>query len=222
MGQMIDFMGMLHNSTRRNYIERVCQYDKAELVAKAMLYDKDYWDGDRITGYGGYHYIPGRWTPVAQAMIDHYQLPEDASILDVGCGKGYLLYEFTRLLPKAQVAGIDCSRYGLEHAKEEVKPYLQLGQAQRLPYPDRSFDLVISLATLHNLTNFELYQALQEIERVGQRHKWVMQESYRNEQEKLNMLHWQLTQRTFLRTDEWEWFFTMAGYTGDYGYIFFQ
>lgn len=222
MGQMVDFMGATHSSTKRDYTERVCQHDKPLLVEKAMLFDRDYWDGDRTTGYGGYRYMPGRWTPVARAMIDHYQLPENASILDVGCGKGFLLYELMQLLPEATVAGIDFSPYAIEHAKEEVKPFLQVGNANQLPYPDHAFDLVLSLGVLHNLTNFDLYRALQEVERVGKQHKWVMQESYRNEREKINMLNWQLTQRTFFRTDEWEWFFKMAGYTGDYGFIFFE
>ncbi|MBF0584980.1 MAG: class I SAM-dependent methyltransferase [Magnetococcales bacterium] len=219
---MVDFMGATHSSTKRDYTERVCQHDKPLLVEKAMLFDKEYWDGERTTGYGGYRYMPGRWTPVAQALINHYQLSPTAKILDVGCGKGFLLFELMQLLPDAQVAGIDFSSYAIEHAKEEVKPFLQLGNANQLPYADHSFDLVISLGTLHNLTNFDLFKALQEIERVGKQHKWVMQESYRNEREKINMLNWQLTQRTFFRTDEWEWFFNLAGYTGDYGYIFFE
>ncbi|MBF0604234.1 MAG: class I SAM-dependent methyltransferase [Nitrospirae bacterium] len=219
---MIDFMGTLHTSTKRDYTERVCKHDKPALVELAARFDKDYWDGDRTTGYGGYRYMPGRWTPVAQALIAHYGLDEHSKILDIGCGKGFLLYEFLQLLPKAQIAGIDISQYAVEHAKEEVKPFLQVGVASDLPYPDDSFDLVISLGTLHNLTNYDLYKALQEIQRVGKKNKWVMQESYRNEREKVNMVNWQLTQRTFFRTDEWEWFFQMAGYTGDYGFIFFE
>ncbi|MEO5350351.1 MAG: class I SAM-dependent methyltransferase [Magnetococcus sp. YQC-3] len=222
MGQEIDFMGKKHGSTKRDYTERVCQHDKPALVEKAMLYDKDYWDGERTTGYGGYRYMPGWWTPVAQAMIDHYQLQDGATILDVGCGKGFLLYEFTQLLPNARVAGIDHSAYAIEHAKEEIKPFLQVGHANHLPYADHTFDLVISLAVMHNLTNFDLYKALQEVERVGRQHKWLMQESYRTERERINMLNWQLTQHTFFRTDEWTWFFNLAGYTGDYGFIFFE
>jgi len=219
---MIDFVGTLHKSTKRDYTERVCKYDKTALVEKALLFDHDYWDGDRTTGYGGYRYIPGRWTPVARAMIEHYRLPDDATILDVGCGKGFLLYEFTQLLPKATIAGIDISAYGIQHAKEEVKPALKIGNAIQLPFADHSYDLVISSGMLHNLANFDLFKALQEIERVGKQHKWVMQESYRNERERINMLNWQLTQRTFFRTDEWEWFFKLAGYTGDFGFIFFE
>ena len=155
-------------------------------------------------------------------MVKHYNLPEDAKILDVGCGKGFLLYEFTKVLPKAEVRGIDISEYAVENAKEEVKPHIQVGNAKSLPFEDNYFDFIVSLGTLHNLFNFELYDALKDIERVGKEHKYVMQESYRNEREKVNMLNWQLTQHTFFRTDEWLWFFELSGYTGDYGFIFFE
>ena len=97
-----------------------------------------------------------------------------------------------------------------------------MGNAKSLPFEDNYFDFIVSLGTLHNLFNFELYDALKDIERVGKEHKYVMQESYRNEREKVNMLNWQLTQHTFFRTDEWLWFFELSGYTGDYGFIFFE
>jgi len=120
------------------------------------------------------------------------------------------------------VAGLDISEYAVENSKEEVKPFIQIGNATKLPYEDNYFDYVYSLGTIHNLYNFELHSALQEIERVSKQHKYVMQEAYRNEREKVNMLNWQLTQHSFYSKDEWEWFFKLAGYTGDYGYIFFE
>src|SRR5262249_8713330 len=131
--------------------------------------------------------IPGRWQPVAQALIDLYALPRDAHILDVGCGKGFLLHEFKLLLPDARIVGFDVSRHGLADAKEEVRPALFRHRAQdRYPFGDGHFDLVVSLGTLHNLKIFELEAALGEIERVG-RNKYVMVESYRNEREQFNM-----------------------------------
>jgi SAM-dependent methyltransferase len=217
----IDFMETLHRSTKRDYTERVCKHDKAACAEVAVQYGKDYWDGDRIHGYGGYTY-DGRWRAVAESMIAHYDLGPGSSILDVGCGKGFLLYEFTQIIPDAVVAGIDISAYAVEHAKEEVRTNVRAGSASNLPYDDNSSDLVLSLGTLHNLRNFELFSALAEIERVSRKHSYVMVESFRNEREKVNMLNWQLTQRSFYGTDEWEWFYQHAGYTGDHGYIFFE
>ncbi|MBM4134965.1 MAG: class I SAM-dependent methyltransferase [Nitrospira sp.] len=217
----VDFISRLHKSTKRDYLERVCVHDKAVCAELAVKFGKDYWDGDRKCGYGGYRY-DGRWRAVAEDMVKHYQLPPDARILDVGCGKGFLLYEFTQVLPNARVAGIDISNYGVRHAKEEVRPFLQVASAPALPFKDRSFDLVLSVLTIHNLYNYDLWNALEEIERVGKRAKYVAVETYRNEREKVNLLYWQLTCRAFHTPAEWEWVFMRTGYTGDHSFIVFE
>lgn len=217
----VDFLTTLHTSTKRDYLARVNAHDKAASAEIALRWDRDYWDGERHLGYGGYRY-DGRWRTVAQRMVEHYRLPPDARILDVGCGKAFLLYEFTQVLPQATVAGLDISHYAIENSKEEVRPFLKQGTAAQLPWEDHSFDFVYSINTLHNLYNFELYSALQEIERVGKQAKHITVESYRTEREKVNLLYWQLTCRAFLSTAEWEWLLQHAGYTGDWGFIFFE
>lgn len=217
----VDFLMKLHKSTARDYVGRVLEADKAECAEVAIQFGKDYWDGERKYGYGGYRY-DGRWRAVAEDMVRHYNLPEDARILDVGCGKAFLLYEFTQVLPGATVAGIDLSEYAIANAKEEVRPYLQVGTAADLPYENNSFDFVVSLSTLHNLYINQLWAALQEIERVGRGAKHVCIETYRNEREKVNLLYWQLTCRAFHTPEEWEWIFEQAGYRGDYSYIVFE
>lgn len=217
----VDFVMKLHQSTKRDYVARVTAYDKAECSVVAIQYGKDYWDGERQYGYGGYSY-DGRWNPVAQAMADYYGIKPGDKILDVGCGKGYLLYEFTQCVPGVEVQGLDISAYAIENSKEEIKPFLREGNAISLPYPDHTFDFVVSLGTLHNLYNYELRQALQELERVGKDKKHFMVESYRNESEKANLLYWQLTCRSFYNPKEWEWFMGESGYTGDYSYIVFE
>ena len=217
----IDFITQVHKSTARDYVGRVTAHDKAECAEAALRWGQDYWDGARHHGYGGYRY-DGRWRPVAQAMVDHYRLPSDARILDVGCGKGFLLYEFTQVLPRARVAGLDVSSYALANSKEEIRAHLVHGTAEKLPWDDHSFDFVVSINTLHNLYNFQLSLALQEIERVGKQAKHITVESYRTEREKVNLLYWQLTCRAFHSTREWEWLFQQTGYTGDWGYIFFE
>ena len=216
----VDFIMKLHTSSKRDYVQRVVDHDKAECSEVAIQYGEDYWDGDRKYGYGGYRY-DGRWRPVAEAMAEHYSLKPGDKVLDVGCGKGYLLYEFTQALPGAEVAGIDISEWAIDHAKEEVKPFLQTGNAVSLPYEDNYFDYVVSITTLHNLYNYDLRKALQEIERVGKQ-KHVIIESYTNEREKANLLYWQLTCRSFYTPREWEWFMAESGYTGDYSYIVFE
>lgn len=216
----IDFLSAIHKSTKRDYLARVTEYPKAEAAKLAKKFDFDYWDGDRKVGYGGFRY-DGRWQKVAKAMVDHYNLKPGDKVLDVGCGKAFLLYDFTQVLPGVRVAGIDISRYAIDHAKEEVKPYLQVGSASKLPFDSGSFDLVISVTTLHNLYCYDFFDALKEIERVG-KNKYICVESYRNENEKVNLLYWQLTCEMFCTPDEWTWWFRHAGYTGDYSFIYFE
>ena len=217
----VQFVTRVHTATRRDYLARVTERDKAEVAELATQWGFDYWDGSRQTGYGGYRY-DGRWRPVADAMAAHYGLRPGDRILDVGCGKGFLLHDFTQSVPGVEVAGLDISQYAIDHAKDEVKPHLRQGSAAALPYPDDSFDLVVSLNTLHNLYLPDLFAAFREIERVGRRHKFIVVEAYRNEREKMNLMYWQLTCRAFHTPAEWEWTFAQTGYTGDHEYIFFE
>lgn len=217
----IDFVGKLHTRTKRDYVGRVVEHDKAKCAEIAKQWGRDYWDGERQYGYGGYRY-DGRWRPIAEAMAAHYGLKPGDRILDIGCGKGYLLYEFTQAVPGITVAGIDISRYGIDNAKEEVKPFLKVGSCIELPYDDRSFDFVCSLGTFHNLYNYQLKSAIHEMQRVGRERKYICVESYRNEREKANLLYWQLTCETFLTPEEWHWLLGEYGYDGDYGFIFFE
>src|SRR5688572_24058121 len=135
----VDFISPLHKATRRDYLKRVTDHDKAQCAEIACQFGRDYWDGERHLGYGGYRY-DGRWRPVADAMARHYGLQAGDRVLDVGCGKGFLLYELTQAVPGLEVAGIDISEYGIAHAKEEVRPFLKVGDANQLPFADQSFD----------------------------------------------------------------------------------
>mgnify|MGYP001591659919 CR=1 FL=1 len=217
----IDFLSPIHKSTKRDYLGRVNEYPKAEAIKKAKLYDLDYWDGDRKFGYGGYKY-DGRWQKVARAMADHYGLKAGDRILDVGCGKSFLLYDFTQAVPGIEVRGIDISRYAIQNAKEEVHPFLDEGSAASLPYKDNSFDLVISINALHNLYVFDLVKSLKEMERVGKKNKYVVVESYRNEEEKVNLMYWVLTGECFFTPDEWLWFYDLSEYKGAHSFIYFE
>ena len=217
----VDFLTPLHTRTKRDYLARVNESPKAEAAKVAKQFGKDYWDGDRKFGYGGFKY-DGRYRQVAEAMARHYGQKSGDSILDVGCGKAFLLYEFTRAAPGVEVAGIDISAYGIAHSKEEARPFLREGSCTKLPYPDQSFDFVYSINTFHNLKVDDLAAALQEVERVGRKRKWVCVESYRNEREKVNLLYWQLTCMSFYTPEEWAWLYRQWGYTGDYGFIFFE
>ncbi|MDP2801184.1 MAG: class I SAM-dependent methyltransferase [Phreatobacter sp.] len=216
-----EFVSLVHKSTKRDYLARVNEIDKAEVAEKAIQFGQDYWDGSRLTGYGGYKY-DGRWRKVADAMIAAYGLKPGMKVLDVGSGKGFLLHDFKEAMPGLEVAGIDISPYAVEHTMESVKPFCQVGSAAKVPWADNSFDLVISINTLHNLYNFDLHAALKEMERVSRGGKYICVEGYRNESEKVNLMYWQLTCRIFHTPEEWAFDFAQAGYTGDHEFIYFE
>lgn len=220
MGRLLNLITPLHLKTHREYLPRMND-NKVDCMKMSREYGKDFFDGDRRYGYGGYKY-DGRWEAVAKKIIDMYNLPDNARILDVGCGKGFLLYEFKKLLPKAHVTGFDISLYAIENGKEEVRKHLFCHKAQE-PYPfrDNEFDLVVSITTLHNLEVFELKSALKELERVS-REKFIVVEGYRNEKELFNLQCWALTCESFFRDREWEWLFGEFGYSGDYEFIYFD
>lgn len=203
--------------TTRDYDARAAE-KTPEVVATAKEFGQEFFDGDRRCGYGGYKY-DGRWKSVCNRMREHYNLPEDAAILDVGCAKGFMLNDFAELLPKATIAGIDVSQYAIENAMDSVKPYLQIASAESLPYPDNSFDLVISINSIHNLPLPKLKQSLKEIERVSRAHKFVTMDAWRNEKEKDNLYKWVLTAETMMHVDDWQNLFKEVGYSGDHYYF---
>jgi len=220
----VDFMSVLHKSTQRDYLARVNDPDfpKAKAAELAKKFDFDYWDGDRRICYGGYRYMEGRWEKVARAMVEHYDLPPKPKILDIGCGKAFLLYDFLKVIPDAEIYGIDISPYAIANSKKEIQDRLRVGSSTDLPWPDDYFDLVISITTLHNLHAYDLEPSLREMERVGKGNKYLCVESYRNEQEKANLLYWQVTCEAFNTPKEWEWWFEKTGYSGDYSFIYFE
>ncbi len=217
-------MSVVHKATQRDYLARVNDPDfpKWKAAELATQFEFDYWDGDRRICYGGYRYMPGRWQKVADAMRDHYHLKPGDRVLDIGCGKGFLMHDFTLSVPGIHVTGIDISKHAHNTAKEEVKPFIQLGNANELPFEDNSFDFVYSLNTLHNLKCPDLDRALREMQRVSKQHAYLCVESFRNQREKMNLLYWQVTCEQFMWPDEWQWWFDRCGYTGDHSFIYFE
>lgn len=195
--------------------------ERASLVTEeyrriARQFGRAYFDGDRLTGYGGYSYHPRFWQATVRRFRDYYRLADDASVLDVGCAKGYMLHDFKELKPRLTIAGIDISAYAIEQAIETVKPFLRVGDARELPFSDRSFDLVISINTIHNLPLEDCKRALREIQRVSRKHAFITVDAWRTEEERQRLLKWNLTALTSMHVDDWKRLFDAVGYTGDY------
>ncbi len=185
-------------------------------IAIARKFGQEYFDGDRLYGYGGYYYHPRFWQDTVKRFKEYYNLSPTASLLDIGCAKGFMLHDFKELMPEMTIAGLDISEYAIANAIEDVKPELKLGNAKELPYPDHSFDLVISINTIHNLPLEECKQSLREIQRVSRSHAFISVDAWRTDAQKENMFKWKLGALTYMHVDDWVKLFAEVGYTGDY------
>lgn len=188
----------------------------AEDQSLARQFGKDFFDGDRKHGYGGFSYMPRFWGPVVPTFIKYWNLTPDSSILDVGCAKGFMMHDIKEAIKDIKIQGIDISDYAISNCIDSMKDYVHVADAKDLPFEDNSFDVVISINTIHNLDRKECGKALQEIERVSKKHSFVTVDAYRSEVEKQRMYAWNLTAKTIMSVDEWKIFFEEVGYTGDY------
>jgi SAM-dependent methyltransferase len=208
--------------TKRNPIARQevkkSTFDHNKKLAKK--FEKEYFDETRDTGYGGYNYHPRFFEKVVTDIYQHYNLKEDSAILDIGCGKGFMLYDFKRLYPSLKLAGVDISKYAIENAHSEMTSHLQNANALSLPFQNNSFDLVISLNTLHNLEGDELELGFNEMMRVSKGPCYVYLDAYRNEEERKLIEQWNLTALTIKHIDQWKEYFDKIGYNGDYYWFF--
>jgi SAM-dependent methyltransferase len=214
MGQEIDLLAD-YPRTKRNLDERA-QQKTEEDRAIARQFGKEFFDGDRRHGYGGFNYMPRFWQPVIPAFRKHFGLDANSSVLDVGCAKGFMLHDMAELIPGITVRGVDVSSYAIDHAIEDMKPFVSVADAKKLPFPDKSFDVVISINTVHNLDREECGQSLREIQRVARKGAFITVDAYHDEEERKRMYDWNLTGRTIMHVDEWRQFFAENGYAGDY------
>ena len=201
--------------SNRNVKERVGKKtDEDRLIARK--FDFDYFDGDRAHGYGGYKYNPKFWGPVVKTFKNHWKLDQNSSFLDVGCGKGFTLFDLSKEVPGIKIRGIDISKYAIENSIEEIKDNLSVGNAKQLPFENNSFDVVISINTIHNLALDDCALAIKEIERVKKNNSYIIVDAYRTPEEKQRMYDWNLTAKTIMSADDWVKFFKKNNYTGEY------
>lgn len=218
-----DFLVDLHTSTERDYFQRMSK-DKPSQMDVAAQFEKDYWDGDRSHGYGGYTY-DGRWKSFAIKLIEEYKLDNHSSVIDLGCGKAFLLYELTQLLPGITVHGIDISNHAIHDCKEDMSNYLRKADLNNPEifeaYKDQQYDLAISLMTFHNLELPELETAIKETKRISKK-SYIAVESYRNWTELSHLQCWALTCKSFFSPRGWEHIFKKCEFDRDYEFLFFS
>jgi len=214
MGQEIDLLANYPKS-KRNVDERGAEKSDQDR-AIARKFGKEFFDGDRRHGYGGFKYFPKFWQPVIPTFQEHFNLSASSHVLDVGCAKGFMMHDMAELIPGISIQGVDVSDYAIENGIEDMRPFMQVADARQLPFDSNSFDVTISINTIHNLERDECGRALQEIERVSRSGAFVTVDAYRDNDEKERMFAWNLTAKTIMHVDEWVEFFDEVGYTGDY------
>ena len=200
---------------KRNIEERV----KKKTVKDrniARKFGKDFFDGKRDHGYGGFTYHPRFWSKVVLDFKKHWKLNKNSKILDVGCAKGFMLNDFKKAIPGITIAGVDVSGYAINNSHSKIKKYLKVANAKKLPFLDNSFDAVISINTIHNLNKKECAQAIKEISRVSKKHSFITVDAYKSKKEKKRMYDWNLTAKTILSVDEWKKIFSECDYNGDF------
>ena len=218
MGQEINLLDRYPRSSRP-IGQRSSEITDADR-AIARQFDESFFDSDRVHGYGGYNYHPRFWQETVKRIRDHYRLADDAKILDVGCAKGFMLYDFKELMPNLNIAGIDVSEYAIGKAIEPVKDYVRVADARKLPFPDNSFDLVISINTVHNLDLEDCKQSIMEIQRVTSKDAFITVDAWYTDDGRRSFIDWNLTALTYMHVDDWKNLFAEVAYQGDYYWFF--
>lgn len=201
--------------TKRNLDERK-NLKSDEVREIARKFGKEFFDGDRKYGYGGFNYNPRYWSQVVLTFKDFWKIKEGDSLLDIGCAKGFMIYDFYRQIEGIKLKGIDISNYAIENSHKEIKKFLSVADAKSLPFDDQSFDHVISINTIHNLDIDDCIKAIKEIIRVSKKNSFITVDAFKSDEEKKRMFDWNLTAKTILSVDEWKNLFKDIGYEGDF------
>lgn len=214
MGKEINLLQNYPKAKRNLTIRNSNKTDKVVRIARK--FGKDFFDGDRKYGYGGFSYNKKYWSKVVVDFKNYWKLSGKNSVLDIGCAKGFMLYDLKKLIPAIKIIGVDISKYAIKNGKNPIKKYLKIGNAKKLSFADKSFDYVISINTIHNLPKSECASALREIQRISNKGSFIVVDAYRDLKEKQRMMKWNLTAKTIMSVKQWKLFFKKNGYTGDY------
>ena len=214
MGKEIDLLTNYPKSKRDLSVRKQNKTKQVKLIARK--FGKDFFDGERKYGYGGYKYNPKFWKKVVPTFRKYWNLKKGDTLLDVGCGKGFMIYDFKKKIKGLEVYGIDISSYAIQNSVDEVKHRVSIANSKNLPFADNSFDYVISINTIHNLSKKDCAKSLREIERVSKKGSFLTVDAYRNKKQKTRMYQWNLTAKTIMSTNQWKKFFKENKYSGDY------
>lgn len=211
----------LYPQLKRSGIEKKRVLVSIKKRKELQKFGKEYFDGKRIHGYGGYHYDKKFFSKIARELVSHYKLDNNSKILDIGCAKGFLMHDIKLILPKAEILGIDVSRYCKINALQNQKKNIKIGCCSKLPFKDRYFDFVISISTIHNLTKSGIKKSIKEINRVSKGKSFIRVKAHRDKKEKKYIDDWNLVSKSNLNTNEWKKIFQLTNYKGDFDFSSF-
>jgi len=180
----------------------------------AWKLDKNYYDGERLNGYGGFKY-DGRWKRFLPKIIKRYKLNSKSKVLDLGCKKGFFLKDLKNLVPGIKVYGVEDHSYPIKNSEKEVKKYLKLAKYYNLPFKRKFFDFVFAFNSIYSQNLGDIIKTLQEIQRVSKK-SYVVLASCDTEKERIKFYKWTLIGTTILHKKEWLKLFKIIGYKGDY------
>ena len=205
-------IGYFKKKTKRRNVSKSRNIENKFIAWKL---DKEYYDGKRINGYGGFYY-DGRWKILLKKIIRIYKLNKKLKVLEIGCKKGFLLYDLSLLIPGIKLYGIENHKYPLTKIKKSFKkkiynlPYYELKA-----FKNKEFDLVIAFNSIYMQNLGDIIKTLKEIKRVSS-HSYISLASYTNRADREKFLDWTLLGTTILKKKEWKTIFDLIGYTGDY------
>ena len=200
--------------SKRNLKERNVNNKNIQL---ALKYSKEYFDGNRSQGYGGYYY-DGRWVKVARTIIKLFKLKNNSKFLDVGCAKGFLMHDLKVILPRIKIYGIDVSKYAKENSIMNIRKNIKIMNCKNIKYKTNSFDGLVAINVVHNLNLDQCKKSIKEIQRVSNGKAFIQVDAYRDEFEFKILKKWILTAKTYLKPNEWIDLFEECGYTGYYDF----
>ncbi|MDB0032214.1 class I SAM-dependent methyltransferase [Alphaproteobacteria bacterium] len=219
--QEVNFFLKTHNSSKREYAKYM-NFEKPDCMSIAKKYSKEFFDGDRKYGYGGYKYLPNRWNDVVNNIQKFYNLDKYSKILDAGAGKGFFIKDLKDRIYSNKIYGFDISEYAVKHCHDDIRDNFFIHDIRKkLEFNDKYFDLLTCFGVLHNLKIFEIKKTIQELNRVSKR-QYIWVESYRSDKELFNLQCWAKTCESFFTPDEWIWVFKEFGYSGEYEFIYFE
>ena len=181
----------------------------------ASYRDKEFFDGNRNNGYGGFKY-DGRWKTIVEQICKEYNLNNKSSFLQIGCEKGFLLHDLKSFLPEAQITGLEKSSYARENSMETVKNCIMNSDYTKFEFPDNKFDFILAIGVIYSLTLEDAIKCLKEIQRAGKGKSFINLASYKNENDYWLFKDWTVLGSLILQEDEWIEILKHCKYTGDY------